>query len=307
MERVFFIYNPNAGKGALKNHLSDVLEIFRHAGFDTTVYPTLKPEDATNCVLERGTDYDRIICSGGDGTLHEVVHGLMELKGLREMNSLLSDNSGRQPVCGYIPTGTVNDFATGIRIPKRILNAAEVAASDRHHAYDIGDLNGHYFTYVAAFGAFTSVSYETPQATKNLLGKPAYILEGALQLNTIKSSHVRVDADGEIWDNDCILGMVTNAKSVGGMNLYKRKKILLDDGYFDAIFVKEPKNPIELNLAISFFLTGEESSQIHVMKGKKITIDADTEIAYTLDGENGGTHKKAVITNHKQAITFSVP
>lgn len=292
MEKVLFIYNPHAGKAALKNKLSDVLEIFRKSGFMVTVYPTLQAHDATEIVRLEGIEYDRIICSGGDGTLHEVTRGLMEME------------PEARPRCGYIPAGTVNDFATGIKLPKRILPAAEVAAGDRSHAYDIGELNGDYFTYVAAFGAFTSVAYETPQSTKNILGKQAYILEGMGKLNSIKSVHISVDADGEKWEEDCILGMVTNAKSVGGMNLYRKKKVRLDDGYFDAIFVREPQNPIELNLVVSFLLTGEENTQVHMMRGRQIVISSEEEIPYTLDGENGGQHKKAVIKNHQQAITY---
>lgn len=292
MEKVLFIYNPSAGKAAMRNKLSDVMEIFRMADFQVTVYPTLQARDATEIVRAEGRGYDRIVCSGGDGTLHEVTHGLMEMQ--RE----------ERPKCGYIPTGTVNDFATGIKLPKRIIKAAEVAAGNRSHAYDIGELNGHYFTYVAAFGAFTSVAYETPQATKNLLGKQAYILEGMGKLNSIKSVRITLDVDGEIWEEDCILGMVTNARSVGGMKLFRKKRVSLDDGYFEGVFVRNPQNPIELNLVLSFLLTGEENNQIHILRGQQITVTADEEIPYTLDGENGGQYKKAVITNHRQAITY---
>lgn len=292
MEKVLFIYNPHAGKGALKNKLSDVLEIFRRADFQITVFPTLAQGDAVNIVKEQGIHYDRVICSGGDGTLHEVVHGLMDLPAM-----------GR-PKCGYIPTGTVNDFATGIKLPKRILKAAEIVVGDKYQAYDVGEMNGNYFTYIVAFGAFTSVSYETPQAMKNLLGKTAYLLDGVVRLDTIKSTHVNVCVDGESWEEDCILGMVTNAKSVGGFKLYRKKKVALDDGLFDGIFVKNPKNPIELNQVMSFLLTGTENEQVHIIHGKEISIDTTEEIAYTLDGENGGKHKNVLIRNHKQAITY---
>lgn len=291
-ERVLFIYNPHAGKGAMKNKLSDVVEIFMKAGFEVTVYATMKPGEATDIVEHSGKEYDRVICSGGDGTLHEVTHGLMQLM------------PESRPKCGYIPTGTVNDFATGIKLPKRILKAAEVAAGNACHAYDIGEMNGQCFTYVAAFGAFTAVSYETPQATKNLLGKTAYILEGVSKLNSIKSVHVRVTEDNESWEEDCILGMITNARSIGGLKLFKKSKVKLDDGYFDGLFVRTPKNPLELNQVMNFLLTGEPNQQIRMLHCRQVEIETDAEVAYTLDGESGGTYKKVVITNHKQAITY---
>lgn len=165
-------------------------------------------------------------------------------------------------------------------------------------------MNGQYFTYVAAFGAFTAVSYETPQATKNLLGKTAYFLEGVSKLNSIKSVHVKVTEDGECWEDDCILGMITNAKSIGGLKLFKKSKVQLDDGYFDGIFVQTPKNPIALNQVMNFLLTGEPNQQVRMIHCRQVEIETDGEVAYTLDGENGGTYKKVVITNQKQAITY---
>ncbi|MCH5264925.1 MAG: diacylglycerol kinase family lipid kinase [Lachnospiraceae bacterium] len=291
-EKVLFIYNPHAGKGTMKNKLSDVMEIFMRADFEVTVYATMKQQEATEIVRETGADYQRIICSGGDGTLHEVTYGLMELP------------EQQRPRCGYIPTGTVNDFATGIKLPKRILKAAEIAAGQASHAYDVGEMNGQYFTYVAAFGAFTAVSYETSQATKNMFGKTAYLLEGVSQLSSIKSVRVSVTTEDETWEEDCILGMITNAQSVGGLKLFKKKNVKLDDGYFDGIFVRTPKNPLELNMVMNYLLSGQPNQQIHLLHSTQVQIETEEEVAYTLDGENGGVHKKAVITNHKQAITY---
>ena len=291
-EHILFIYNPHAGKGALRSKLSDVMEIFRKADLEVTVFPTLEPEDATRIVQEKGSRYDRIICAGGDGTLHEVTRGLMDLPVMA------------RPRCGYIPTGTVNDFATSIGLPKQILKAARAAAGDKSQAFDVGEMNGSFFTYVAAFGAFTSVSYETPQATKNLLGKTAYLLDGVAKLNTIKSVPVSVNVDGEEWEGDCVLGMVTNATSIGGFKLLRKKEIELDDGLFDGLFVRTPKNPIELNQVMNFLVTGEENEQVHFIQGSQIVIRCEEEVAYTLDGENGGRYKEAVIRCHRQAITY---
>lgn len=292
MTKTLFIYNPNAGKGLLRAKLSEVIEILSGNELEITVFPTKKMGDAREMVERQGEKYERIICSGGDGTLHEVVNGLMHLP------------ESSRPACGYIPTGTVNDFASGIRIPKQILKAAEIASGKYAHAYDVGEMNGDYFTYVAAFGAFTSVSYETPQATKNLLGKTAYILDGVTKLNTIKSIPVHVNIDGEEWEQDCILGMVTNAETIGGLSLYRKTKVCLDDGCLDGIFVQTPKNPVELNQVMDFLLRGVENSSVRIIHGKRIEITSREEIAYTLDGENGGSYKRTVLENHKQAVTY---
>lgn len=291
-ERVLFVYNPCAGKGTLRNKLADIVDLMMERNFDVTIFATRKAGDAMGLVRQKGNAYDRVICAGGDGTLHEVIHGLMSIE------------EEKRPRCGFIPTGTVNDFANGIHLPRRILSAAKVAVGGQSHAYDVGEMNGMYFSYVAAFGAFTSVSYETPQATKNLFGKTAYILDGATKLGKIQSYRVKIRTDAEEWEEDCILGMVTNAESVAGLRLYKKNTVSLNDGLLDGIFVKKPKNPIELNLVMSFLLTGKSNAQVKVIHSSRVEIISEEEIAYTLDGENGGRHKKTVIANHRQAITY---
>lgn len=291
-EKVIFVYNPRAGKGTLRNKLADVVDLMMEKHFDVTIFATRKAGDAMELVRQKGSAYDRVICAGGDGTLHEVIHGLMSIE------------RKKRPGCGFIPTGTVNDFANGIHLPRRIVPAAEVAVGSQSSAYDVGEMNGMYFSYVAAFGAFTSVSYETPQAAKNLFGKTAYILDGAAKLGKIQSYTVKIRTDSEEWEEDCILGMVTNAESVAGLRLYKKDTVSLDDGLLDGIFVQKPKNPIELNLVMSFLLTGKSNAQVKVIHSSRVEITAEETIAYTLDGENGGQHKKAVIANHRQAITY---
>lgn len=291
-EKVLFIYNPTAGKGTLRNKISDVIDLMMEKQFDVTIVATQKEMDAANVIRDRGEEFQRVICAGGDGTLHEVTHGLMALP------------EAKRPTCGYIPTGTVNDFANGIKLPRRVVPAARIAVGEQCQAFDVGEMNGSYFSYVTAFGAFTSVSYETPQATKTLFGKTAYILDGASKLNTIKNNHVFITTDEEAWEEDCILGMVSNAETVAGLRLYKKNTVRLDDGLLDAIFVRTPKNPIELNQVMAFLLTGKPNSQVKIIHSAHVSIESEEEIAYTLDGENGGGHKKAVITDHKQAITF---
>lgn len=291
-ERVLFVYNPTAGKGILRNKLADVIDLMMQQQFEVNIFATQKSGDATEIVQKIGKQFERIICSGGDGTLHEVVLGLMKI------------SEDRRPTCGYIPAGTVNDFANAICLPKRIVSAAKIAVGNQSHAYDVGEMNGKIFTYVTAFGAFTSVSYETPQTTKTLFGKTAYILDGATQIGKIKSYPVRITTDEETWEEECILGLVSNAETVAGLRLYRRNSVRLDDGLLDGIFVRQPKNPIELNLVMGFLLTGKPNSQVKVIHSSHVVIESEEEIAYTLDGENGGKYKKTVITDHKQAITY---
>ena len=196
MKKMLFIYNPNSGQGLLKPKLSDVLDIFVKGGYDVTVYPTQKYHDAIAKMRSYDDHYDLVVCSGGDGTLDEIVTGMMEYK------------EEKVPI-GYIPAGTTNDFARSLHISRDILEAADTAVNGTVFPCDVGCFNNDYFVYIAAFGLFTDVSYETKQSMKNILGHLAYVLEGTKRIFNISSYRIRVTHDGELigghvrlWDGD---------------------------------------------------------------------------------------------------------
>lgn len=301
-KKMLFIYNPHAGKGAIKSKLSDVIEIFSEADYEVTVYPTRKRKDATNITIERGKDFDFIVCSGGDGTLNELTSGIMALKQDFLQTGISMEHL---PICGYLPTGTVNDFASSLKIPKDIVKAAEIVINGENFSYDIGSLNDDYFNYVAAFGAFTEVAYETPQSTKNILGRLAYLLDGAKRLPSITSYHMVIECDGNIFEDDFIFGMVTNSNSIGGFKGLNGTNIELDDGLFETAFIKMPKTPLELQAIINALVTRELDNQyIYSSLTDKIKITSTEEVSWTVDGEYGGSYHYAELTNHKQAIIY---
>ncbi|BCN32148.1 diacylglycerol/lipid kinase family protein [Anaeromicropila herbilytica] len=290
-KRVLFIYNPHAGKGNIKSKLSDILEIFSNADYEITVQPTKYKRHAKELVSEKGTEYDLIVCSGGDGTLNEVTDGLMLLE--------------NRPHVGYIPTGTTNDFASGLNISKNMIKAAHTTVEGEDFPYDIGSLNDDFFTYSAAFGAFTDVSYGTPQATKNVLGRLAYILEGVKRIPSIKSYHLVVEHDGETIEDDFIFGMITNSTSIGGFKGLSGKKVILDDGLFEVALIKMPQNPLDLQLIISSLVLRDPNAKyIYSFHSNEIKITSKEDLPWALDGEFGGEFKEMTIRNHKQAVTF---
>lgn len=290
-KKLLFIYNPNAGRGKIKTKLSDVVEVFVKADYEVTIYPTTGKSDATRIVKNNAREYDLIVCSGGDGTLNEVTSGVMSLK--------------TRPEIGYLPAGTTNDFAFSHKIPKNILNAAKVAAYGEPYYCDVGSINNEFFAYVAAFGAFTDVSYETPQTAKNTLGRVAYILEGMKRLPSLKSYPMTVRYEDIIIEDEFLLGMITNTVSVGGFKGFKGNEILLDDGLYEVTLIKVPKNPIELQAIINTLITKEVSTNlIYSFRTKQMTIEAKEQVPWTLDGEFGGNFSQAEIKIYKQAIAY---
>ncbi|WP_167956624.1 diacylglycerol/lipid kinase family protein [Anaerosporobacter faecicola] len=291
MKKLLFIYNPHAGKGKIKNSLSDIIEIFVKAGYEVTIYATQKRDDAKNIARERHQDFDLVVCSGGDGTLNEVTSGLMV--------------SPHAPMIGYLPAGTTNDFASSMGIPKNMVKAAEAVVNGSPFAYDIGSLNDRYFTYVAGFGVFTNVSYETPQTTKNLLGRTAYILEGIKSLPSVTSYHVTVSFDDQVIEDDFIYGMVTNANSVGGFKGITGKDVGLDDGKFEVTLIKNPKNIVELQHIVNALLARDLSDKfIYSFHASNLDISCEEEISWTIDGEYGGTYTKMHLQNHQRALSY---
>ena len=293
MKRLLFIYNPNAGKGLLKPKLSDILDIFVKAGYEVTVYPTQKYRDGYKKVARFEGEYDLLVCSGGDGTLDEVVTGMMQ-------------REDKIPI-GYIPTGTTNDFANSLHIPKDLLKAADVAVNGEPFACDIGRFNKDVFVYIAAFGLFTDVSYQTKQEIKNVLGHLAYVLEGTKRLFNIPSYKIKVTHDGETIEDEFIFGMVTNSRSVGGFKRITGENVIFDDGVFEVTLFKTPKNPVELNELIGAVVMRQiNSDRIYSFKSGEVLFESVEAIPWTLDGEYGGTHEEVVIKNKNQALQIMV-
>lgn len=299
MKKLLFVYNPRAGKEMLKPRLSDVLDIFVKAGYEVTVHPTQAYRDAYYQIKEYEVGkYDLIACSGGDGTIDEVATGMMKR---REM--------GKDVVpVGYIPAGTTNDFAKSLHIPRKPLAATDNAVKGVPFPCDIGKFNDSVFVYIAAFGIFTDVSYETDQAVKNVLGHMAYILEGAKRIFNIPSYKIKVEHDGEVIEDEFIFGMVTNSRSVGGFSNMVGKNIVFDDGLFEVTLIKTPKNPIALQEIIAALLIEQvDTKHMYTFKTKKITFDSVEEIPWTLDGEFGGEQDYVEIENAQKAMEIMVP
>lgn len=290
MKKILFVYNPFSGKALIRNYLYDIMQEFRDFGCEIVVHPTSARLEAKEYILEHEGDYDMIICSGGDGTLNETVSALMDYK-------------GEMPPLGYIPSGSTNDFARSLGIPRKMKDAARSIVNGKVKKVDIGLFNNRYFTYVAAMGAFTEVSYATPQNMKNILGHQAYVLEGIKQLTAIKPSHLTIITENGSYEGDYIYGMVTNTVSVGGYKGISGKNVNLSDGYFEVTFIRQPTTPAHMQNIVQALLMQDYSSDIvYFSHVNKITIKSEQPVAWVLDGEFGGEHKEVNINVLQEAV-----
>lgn len=294
MKRLLFIYNPKAGRSGIVSELSDVIDIFTKAGYEVTVHPTQCRGDGQKIACERAESFDRIVCSGGDGTLDEIVSGVMQ--------------SGVNIPIGYIPTGSTNDFSRSVGIPRNAHEAASIAVGDHIFKCDLGKFNEDYFVYVAAFGLFTDVTYETDQNLKKVFGYAAYLAEAVKSLQTIKPIPLTITYDETVLQGDFLVGMISNSTSVGGMKLLPGPGVDLQDGLFEVLLIKRPDSIMEFNsIPLAMLDRSIHSDCVISIKCSKINIESDEPFPWTLDGEFGGNVRSVEISNLRNAMEIVVP
>lgn len=290
--RVLVIMNPKAGKSHGKSNLYRVVDLFKEKGYEVILQKTAYKGHAVELVQEYGGDSDIIVCCGGDGTLNEVVSGIMK-KGLK------------QPL-GYIPTGTTNDFATSLNLSYNIDKAVNTIVNGITRSLDIGYFMGtRYFNYIASFGAFTNSSYSTPQSTKNTIGHLAYILEGVKDIPNIRPYHMRVEAGGVTYEDDYIFGAVTNSISIGGVVKLDINQVDLNDGIFEIILIKNPKTPFDLSRIIRAVTKKDyDDKMIDFIKAPEVVFHMDKQIPWSIDGEYEPGSTEIHIRNIQNAINL---
>lgn len=294
MKKLFLVMNPCSGKKRANKVLAEIIDVFNRADYEVTAYMTAARGDATRAAAARAPDFDRIVCIGGDGTLNEVIAGLHEV--------------GQQTPIGYIPAGSTNDFASSLGLPKDLLDAARLAATGEPRKLDIGSFNGRCFSYVASFGAFTRTSYATPQGMKNALGHVAYLLAGAKELTSIRSTHMRfVLADGTSFEDDYIFGAISNSTSVAGLLTLSPDLVDLNDGLFELLLIRKPHSLLELSDCVLALTTQEyHTPMLTMVSTGRVEIDCPSELDWTLDGEYAAGQAHCVVENLHDAIRVIV-
>ena len=283
MQRVLFIYNRHAGKNKNWAGLSEMIDAMTEQDCLVTAYPTQYPGDAGDAVERWSGDFDRVVVAGGDGTLSQAISGAVRLP--------------EPPVIGYIPVGTTNDFSNNLDLPSdKPADLAVTAVTGNVQIHDLGRFNSQNFLYVAAFGAFTDVSYNTPQKAKNLLGYNAYMLGfmRSLPLAVWKTSHIKVEYEDKVIEGDYVYGMVSNTTSVGRIKNFPPGHPDLSDGLLEVTLIAPMQKMENVAEAVPALLTMDPSvleSMLTTFSTPKVKITAVKPIPWTLDGEDGGSHQ----------------
>lgn len=308
-KKVLLLINERAVAGSAKGKLFEIVSALALAHCEVTVYPILPSAGITSesifaDVIREQRTYDLIACSGGDGTLNHVMHCMIA------WNLAL-------PVL-YFPAGTTNDFARTLNIPTEVKEITSLLTSGDLFHYDIGCFNDKHFNYIAAFGAFTSVSWSTDQGFKNALGYGAYFLEGIRSAGDALRSRcpMKITCDGTTIEGDFLFGAVSNSTSVAGFRTQALEQAALNDGVFEVILIKAPNDlsgiaellnimRLAISDSSSDALQGNDAFQI--LHAREIHVEADQPISWTLDGEYGGEPKNVDIRVLPQRGCIYVP
>jgi len=293
-KKLLLILNPNAGMQKANKYLVNILNLFSQASYDAKVCLTQRNFSASEIVTLYGKDSDLIVCIGGDGTLNQTVSGVV--------------SSGYKGLVGYIPTGSVNDFASTLKLNKDIIYATSDILMGKAVKLDVGQFNDKYFSYVASCGIFTRVAYETNQDIKNIFGRLAYIFEGMRDLADLKTNHLRIETSEGIFEDDYIFTAICNANRIGGMLKLDQSIVDLSDGLFELLTIKMPRTLIELKDIIKALQTKDYSCDLvefHSISEAKIYSDKNT--SWTLDGEFMEGSEVIDIKSLNRVINFIIP
>ena len=293
--KVLTIINPTSGKGNIANYANEIKHNLEKHNMEVNMQLTKKGYNAKKIILDNIEGQDLILICGGDGTFNEAVSAIME--------------SGVQVSIAYIPLGTTNDLARSLNMPIKDISVTKKLLESKAKVLDIGKLNeDRYFTYIAAFGIMTDVSYKTSQKAKNKFGKLAYYMKAIKELIKIPIYKVKIKFDEEELEGEFIYGGISNSMSIAGFKWFNEEDIDLSDGKFEAIFIRKPKKLSGYFRLINDFRHKDYmvNRDFVYFKASNIQIQTDQNVAWTIDGEYAGDLNFIEIENINKAIELAI-
>lgn len=286
------IVNPSSGTERSTSYQEDVLQILKEQGYETTLRLTEKAMDAARFAEEACEDtYELVVAMGGDGTISEVINGLAE--------------KPHRPRFGFIPLGTVNDFARSLSIPLEPEKAISVIRnSENVKKVDVGKVNDAYFANVIAVGALAEATFSVPPEKKTKLGTFAYVLEGAKSLAADSAFDIQITCKGRTERMQAMLVLVAMTNSVGGFEKLA-EGAEADDGNMH-IFAVPDLSVLQVINILSTTLRGDlmKSSKVAYMKATEAVLTTESAMTANVDGDEGHSLplKISVLPEHLEVI-----
>ena len=277
MKRIQMIINPVSGRQSMEKKIDNLCKYLLDDGYILGKFFTEKKYDAMFAAKDAcNGEYDLIIVCGGDGTVNEVVKGIM--------------TSNRKLPLAILASGTVNDFANYLEMPKTAIDFYKLIKRNEQVNVDIGKANDEYFVNVAAGGLLTKVAYQATSDMKAVLGRMAYYLEGLKEIASqgLEPVTVNIVSDELVSEESILLFVVSNSSSIGGFKKLAPEADILD-GLLDVVLIKDADLAELANIFVNV-LTGEHIRHPKVIyyKTKELTINSQKDILLDIDGEFGG-------------------
>lgn len=294
MYKILMIVNPKAGKAKSDKYVPKIIKFFEKIDCQVDIKYTTIENNATKIIKEYDDNYEILIVYGGDGTLNEAIQGLYEIN--------------KKPYVGFIPFGTTNDFAKSLAVSVDKLDIKEKNKEYSLKKIDTGIVSDNIFNYVVSFGIFSKTSYATSRDLKNKFGRSAYVFNGIKEVFDYQSYDLKIESEEKSIEGEFIYGSISNSKYIGGFNLFKKEDIKLDDGKFEAIFVKKPKNMFStINIILKILSGNLNDKNIYYFKTSRIKVNSKQPLEISIDGEYGGKRNELEVSNIKQNFEYILP
>ena len=292
--KILAIVNPRSGMADIGRYIDRIEDNLRAQGYEVDTKYTTREHNATKILEEYNKEYDIILACGGDGTLNETVEGLYE-------------KNKDVKIC-FIPSGTTNDFAKSLNISFNRLHISKNIKDYEEKIIDTGFFNDRVFNYVSSFGVFSKTSYSTSVNLKNKIGRLAYIINGIKEIFNIKKYNLKIKVGEEEIQDEFVYGSISNSFYIGGFRLFKKKDVAMDDGKFEVVLVKTPKNFFEVvKITFKMIIGNLNDNNILFYQTPTIEIESDNELYWSIDGECGGDIRKVKITNKEKNVKYLTP
>ncbi|WP_102335313.1 diacylglycerol/lipid kinase family protein [Salimicrobium jeotgali] len=275
MTKAMLIINPSSGQEKGLKFEEEATAALKKQHEEVTVKYTEGEGDATRFAEEASFGkYDALVAMGGDGTINESVNGLAE--------------KDHKPVFGFVPLGTVNDFARALGIPMDEKKAIGVLETANSRSVDIGKIAGErYFMNVLAVGAIAEAVYQVSPEQKSKFGPLAYLIEGARAIKDETPFDLSIDYDGKKWEGKAYLVLTALTNSVGGIESFAQHADV-NDGAFHVFILKEFSLPKVVQLIPDLF-KGELKSneQVEYFTAADMKVDTSLDLVVNIDGDEG--------------------
>lgn len=278
-KRAFILFNAKNKINNILQNLPELVHYLCSKKFEVEIYATQHFRDGFEKIKSLDKIYQLFVIIGGDGTLHETTNAFLTTK-------------KNTPIL-YLPTGTVNDFASHLHLPTNIPDAIKLLEKQTTLKIDIGKINQQYFTYVASFGLFTKASYEASFDLKKSFGSLAYFMESLKDLPKITQGielTMNINNNQEIISGTFLTGLIINSRSIAGFrNFFYQNE--MNDGIFHLLLIPPQTGIDKIFLTIKSLLTGADESLNQsgfiYRNIKNITISSQQQLIWNIDGEIG--------------------